>query len=312
MSGLFEVLPDGHPLRATDLDVAPGEVARLDRTQREWRVLELMSLAYDLVDYADETLGEGRIVARVGLFSGGNDSTVLMHLLRDKMTHAGHANTGIGIEQTREFVRSTCATWGLPLLERHPVERDSYRTQVLERGFPGADRHRIMFTRLKERQVEQMVRELKQKHGDRVMLIAGRRRSESARRASVPEMERRGAQVWVSPLVLWTALDMNTYRLMHEATDPVPRNEVSDLLHMSGECLCGAFAKPGELDEIAMWFPDVAAEIRDLEGEVRNAGIPEPYCRWGWRGNPGSHGYTGPMCAACDDRMQTFLAIDGA
>lgn len=31
--------------------------------------------------------------------------------------------------------------------------------------------------------------------------------------------------------------------------------------HMSGECLCGAFAKPGELDEIRFWYPAMADEL---------------------------------------------------
>jgi 3'-phosphoadenosine 5'-phosphosulfate sulfotransferase (PAPS reductase)/FAD synthetase len=306
---LFEVLPEGHPLRGTTLDLTPEDVAGLTARQREWRVLDLMGLAVDLLDYAAETLGEGRLVARVGLFSGGNDSTVMMHLLHslgsDYITHAGHANTGIGIEQTRQFVRDCCKTWGVPLIEKHPRPEDSYRAQVLSHGFPGEPRHRVMYTRLKERAVEAMVRDIKGAYRDRVMLIAGRRRSESARRANVPEMERRGAQVWVSPLVLWTALDMNTYREMYD----VPRNEVSDHIHMSGECLCGAFAERGELDMIAMFYPEVAADIRALEDEVRAAGIREPMCRWGW----GAYfptkdvGPTGPMCSACDNRMQLRL-----
>ena len=48
-------------------------------------------------------------VAVVGLYSGGNDSTTMMHLLRPHLTHAAHINTGIGIDETRTFVRDTCA-----------------------------------------------------------------------------------------------------------------------------------------------------------------------------------------------------------
>ena len=47
---------------------------------------------------------------------------------------------------------------------------------------------------------------------------------------------------------------------------------------MSGECLCGAYAKRGELDEIALWYPDVAARIRDLERRVAANGLA--YNRW--------------------------------
>jgi len=34
------------------------------------------------------------------------------------------------------------------------------------------------------------------------------------------------------------------------ADNNLKRNEVVDLIHKSGECLCGAFAKPGELKRL--------------------------------------------------------------
>src|SRR5690606_32380503 len=107
------------------------------------------------------------------------------------------------------------------------------------------------------------------------LFIAGRRRAESARRKSreLPEFEREGSIVWVSPLVHWTNDDMAEYR---RRFPDCPRNEVSDMIHMSGECLCGAFAGPNELEEIGFFFPDVKAEIHALEAEVKAAGIPEP------------------------------------
>ncbi len=58
------------------------------------------------------------------------------------------------------------------------------------------------------------------------------------------------------------------------------RSPVVDLIHKSGECLCGAFASKGELAELALWFPAVAAELRELEAEV------QPRFGWGWEGRP--------------------------
>ena len=94
---------------------------------------------------------------------------------------------------------------------------------------------------------------------------------------------------------MWTKLDMNTYRLMFK---DVPVNEVSDLIHMSGECLCGAFAKPDELEEIRQWFPDTAAEIDSLQAEVEAAGWKAPYSRWG-HGN-GRPSKVGALCSSCE------------
>ena len=46
-------------------------------------------------------------VAVFGMFSGGHDSICAVHMAaqRPEFTAAVHINTGIGIEQTREFVR---------------------------------------------------------------------------------------------------------------------------------------------------------------------------------------------------------------
>ncbi|MEH3033345.1 MAG: phosphoadenosine phosphosulfate reductase family protein [Aeromicrobium erythreum] len=267
------------------------QVATLTRPQRADRVRRLMDQAYTDLDraIAEHVDADGRrLVGIVTLFSGGNDSTVLAHLMRPWSTHAAHANTGIGIEATRQFVRDTCATWDLPLLERAaPRPEDSYEAHVLAHGFPGPGMHARIYQRLKERALEQVRRELVTNgYRERVVYLAGRRRSESERRSSIPAVERKDSVVWVSPLVDWTALDMTTYRLMHAESDPVPLNEVPQRIHMSGECLCGCFAKPGEIDELAFWFPETVAYIRDLEARIADLDIPEHRKRWGWSAYP--------------------------
>lgn len=294
----------GDPLNPDLIQVCPPTVvASLTRTQREERVTRLIEQAHHIVDSAWE-LADGRMrAAWCILYSGGNDSTVLAHMMRHRADYAVHANTTIGIEATRQFVRDTCTQWELPLLERTPPT--SYRELVLERGFPGPAMHFKMFQRLKERCLEQVRNELvTHPHRERVMFIAGRRRAESKRRTNIPVHERDGSIIWSSPLVMWTKLDMNTYRLM---AGDVPVNPVSDKLHMSGECLCGAFAKPNELDEIRFWFPEMAAEIDQLESEVRAAGHKEPFCRWGHgQGKPTEK--TGKLCTSCDLQLDLWEA----
>jgi 3'-phosphoadenosine 5'-phosphosulfate sulfotransferase (PAPS reductase)/FAD synthetase len=240
-----------------------------------------------------------KVAATAIMFSGGKDSTVLAHLFRDRADLAVHINTGIGIEQTREFVRATCRAWSLPLREYHPPV--PYRDLVLERGFPGPAQHWKMYTRLKERCIEAAQRDLVgNPYRQRVIFLAGRRRDESTRRRNVPPHERRRSRVWVSPLVNWTARDLADYR---EFAGDVPTNEVSDMLHMSGECLCGAFAKPNELGEIGFWFPAVRAEIETIQREVIDAGVAEPMCYWGWGANKRRPGAAaGPLCSDCGRR----------
>lgn len=292
-----------------------AEVARLTRPQREQRMHSLMSGSEDILRRSTEEYLNGREIVSVAmLWSGGNDSNVVAHWARDIMTHVIHANTGIGIEQTRQHVRDWSERWGKPLLEKHPPV--SYREMVLERGFPGPMQHWKMYTRLKERCIDEARRDLgvSRSRKKAVILLAGRRREESKRRKQIPLYERDGSAIWVSPMAMWTKLDMTFYRTMF---NDVPRNPVADLLHASGECLCGAFAHTGELDEINEWFPDVVKNIRKLEREAKAAGIPYPLYLWGWGADPtlktlGSfvarqlgeqlRNGSGPMCTSCDGR----------
>jgi 3'-phosphoadenosine 5'-phosphosulfate sulfotransferase (PAPS reductase)/FAD synthetase len=284
----------------------PEGVARLSRVERERRVTLLIEESNMILDYAIETMiisQQKKLAGIVGLFSGGNDSTVLCHVMLQRITHLAHANTTIGVEQTRQFVRDTAQDWCKPLLEFKPAnESDHYRALVLDHGFPGPGHHFKMYQRLKERSLRQVRAALVQNRSQRVVFLAGRRRTESKRRAAIPMMERTGSIVWASPMVNWTKMDLNTYRLMHE----VPVNEVTELLHMSGECLCGSFAHAGELDEISIWFPDVANEIRALQSEIAHRDdIPEQRKTWGWGSNSKvKASKTGALCTSCDARWQ--------
>lgn len=268
--------------KARSLAVSPDTVARLTRPEREERVRRLIGYSQWLLMRAMIKHSGNRVITDTAvLYSGGNDSTTLAHLFRAQASVAIHANTGIGIRETREFVRRTCDTWGLPLIEKTPEPQNSYRSYVLQHGFPGPGQHYRMYQRLKERCLRQARRELVTNgHRQRVIFLAGRRRSESARRSQIVASERVDSVIWVSPMVLWTKLDLNTYRLM---AGDVPVNEVSELIHMSGECLCGSFAEKHELDMVGDYFPTVREEIEALEDEIRGrSDIPEIRQRWGW------------------------------
>jgi 3'-phosphoadenosine 5'-phosphosulfate sulfotransferase (PAPS reductase)/FAD synthetase len=209
----------------------------------------------------------------------------------------GHINTGIGIPETREFVRETCDREGWFLKEfAAPVP---YEEIVVEHGFPGPASHGLMYARLKERALRQLVRESKREFGDRVMLVTGVRSEESLRRMRhVDRIQRDGAQVWTAAIWNWSKLDCGK----EIARRGLKRNEVVDKIHMSGECLCGAFAKPGEIKELEDWFPEVADRLHALELRVEAAG--HPACRWGLRPpRVNRHQLNlmapGPLCVGC-------------
>lgn len=272
-------------------------VAALTASQRLIRLAALEAQATQILLDALATHRHGRrIVARCLMVSGGNDSTVGAHLFRDWATHMLHADTGTGVAETQQFVRDTAAAWGLPLIVRRSAT--SYRDLVLGRvpgypgGFPGRGAHPIMFTRLKERAWDDMRRlDLPAHRRQELRLfVAFRRREESRRRQTagrVPLYEPDGTVLWVAPLANWTKLDLNTYRLRHA----VPVNVVSDHLHMSGECLCGAYGTRDELGPLGDWYPQAREQLERLEHDVAREGITGPTALWG-------HGLRGAELAA--------------
>lgn len=220
------------------------------------------------------------------LFSGGHDSLAATHIaMRYAEVHAVvHVATGTGIPETFAYVEETCKSHGWPLLVyRPPLDNppgqpgDTYRAWVLAQGFPGPAIHHIAYRKLKERALDQLMREHKVAHMDRIMFITGAREQESERRMSnSQEMRKVSSRVWCNPIVHWSFAERDDYI----ATHGLKRNEVSDLLHMSGECLCGCFSKPGELADIRLWFPQVAERIEALQKEAEDRGV---HCRWGKR-----------------------------
>lgn len=235
------------------------------------------------------------------LFSGGNDPLVLLDVMRRLgLAHeVAHVNTGIGIPDTTAFALRQMEASGLAASEWTPPV--SYGEMVLDAwdGMPGPGLHTNTFINLKQRCVEAMLRHHR-KHRysrERFLLLTGARRAESRRRMGTSEPERRkGGQVWLNPLINWSNENMADYR--HGESLPV--SEVSANLHMSGECLCGAFASQNDKrEERAMleffYRPWVEENIAPLEKECRTRGLP--YCEWGVK-RPGKD-KVGLMCSGC-------------
>jgi 3'-phosphoadenosine 5'-phosphosulfate sulfotransferase (PAPS reductase)/FAD synthetase len=243
------------------------------------------------------------------LTSGGNDSVVPLHLFAsdDRVDATVHIDTGIRAPEVEPHVVAVAERFNIPLLIYRASENTKadgtpdpqrYEDFVMKHGFPGPAQHTRMYNRLKQRAVERLVREHRGPRGTCVMLVTGVRKAESRRRMGYVEEEQRlGGQLWVAPVANWDNSAMSLYRAHHE----IPKNPVSEKLGMSGECLCGAFAKPGELDEIAKYYPEVAQRLRDLQAR---AGLP-----WGygerpdrqWREVEAGQGTLGltPLCTSC-------------
>lgn len=253
----------------------------------------------EIIDEACD-MAEGAPV--FALFSGGHDSLVSTHIASRHPRFCGvvHVNTGIGIEETRQFVRERCAAYGWRLFEYKAAELarpQLYEDIVLVHGFPGPAQHSRMYNRLKER----CLRQLKADHAPRrpIVLVTGIRKQESVKRMGYArEIDKRGQWIWTAPIVDWGEEDCRS----HMKAERLPRNPVKDRLCISGECLCGAYARPGELAEIREHYPDVYARIARLQV----AAAETPCARWG-SGGPskatlnerGGQTRFMPLCVGC-------------
>lgn len=238
-----------------------------------------------------------------GLFSGGHDSLCSSHVasLHPAFSGVAHIDTTIGVERTRQFVRDTAASYKWDLKEYRPPV--SYREIVMKHGFPGPGGHLFMYTRLKERCVQYLVRDHKTHWKDRIGLVTGVRLSESVRRmGNVEPIQRKGGQLWIAPILHWSDDDKIAYMSHFD----LPRNPVVDNLCMSGECLCGAFAKEGELTALKYHYPETAALIRDLEADAAEAGV---HAEWGTRppGKKERATMGGMLCSDCNQRNFAFM-----
>jgi 3'-phosphoadenosine 5'-phosphosulfate sulfotransferase (PAPS reductase)/FAD synthetase len=238
-------------------------------------------------------LEHGPFAARFCLCSGGADSTVLAHRLRDWYDALVFIDTGTALPGVRDHVHRVAELVDRPLLIYEAGAQ--WRTVTLAYGFLGPGQHRIAYNRLKLRQVERLVRDHKTRRSDRVALLTGVRRDESQRRqANAPNLGMRiGAQVWINPLVHHTSEQMRAYRTEHD----LPLSDVAALIHRSGECNCGCFAAPGEREMLAsLWPAWFEQTIAGLERQAADAGLAA--CRWGARPPDGTPA-PGLLCSDC-------------
>jgi len=261
---------------------------------------EILSLAID----------EHKPVAVFACFSGGHDSLVSTHWtmkhapqMTDAPVRVLHINTGIGIEETRQFVRDLCACSDWPLWERR-APKDAYENEVRKFGFPSPGQHAWMYRRLKQSVIEATLREVKKPYprSSRVLFVTGIRHDESANRSGYSDtIRKKAAAVWVNPLYWRDRAWFDKYRRFHR----LPRNRVKDIYGQSGECLCGCFADFSERAILRDHFPEALREIERIEIIAQAAGYP---WRWSDHGPPPTwtmekHGQASmdfrPMCHGC-------------
>ena len=229
------------------------------------------------------------------LVSGGKDS-ITAAVVTDrikKLEGVIFVDTTIGVDETREFVESVCKARGWSLIILRP--KVTYDDMVMKYGFPGPSHHRMAFIYLKWQPIYYWIRHHKDR--DRIALISGVRRHESKRRGrNAQKIKIDGSckhMVWVAPIIEWTDKQVWSF-IRNEGLKVSP---CYAKLHISGDCLCGAYAKRGEAELIQLFYPEIAERLRDLEKRC-----PKEYCKWG-----NSSSMTG---VKCQKSMEDYLCAD--
>jgi 3'-phosphoadenosine 5'-phosphosulfate sulfotransferase (PAPS reductase)/FAD synthetase len=259
--------------------------------------ISILADGLSVIDMAFEA-GAGGMIP---LFSGGHDSLSACFVASKHRRFSGevfHINTTIGAKATRRFVDEVCAEFGWSL--RVFQSNFSYEDFVKRLGFPSPGAHQWVYNRLKDRCVSTIG-----KGKGRIALITGCRIHESTRRMGsvkplqIGEMSaktgivRRLNRAWTAPCWDWTSEEQREFMQWFDLPEnPIKRSPLA----MSGECFCGAFARPNEIALIRQHAPDVAEEIDRLSAFDQRG-------TWGTRRKT-EKGiqlvHTGMMCSSCD------------
>lgn len=248
------------------------------------------------------------------LFSGGHDSLCSTHCSAQILSKEGidfsvyHGNTGIGIRETREYVHQMCKQFSWALFEGRPARGQTYEDIIRRYGFPGPATHKYMYRMLKERALRKYVTHTCKSSArarENVLLLTGIRQSESKIRMGYKEyLKKEGSRVWYSPIFFWTNDNISEYMEEHQ----LPKNPVKEAICISGECLCGAFARKEEWIDIKHRFPEAAREIKRLHKIAIAHGHP-----WEWASNPNEYYRLTKntqsdlfMCVGCEVKNRAF------
>lgn len=270
---------------------------------------ELLDSALEVISRVFEGLSK-HYTTMVPLFSGGYDSLCATYCASQHPQFEGivyHIDTTIGSKLTRKYVHEVCDEYGWRL--RVLKSPHTYERLVSEIGFPGPGAHQWAYNKLKDRCVRKIVSHPGKR---RFALITGCRSEESTRRRGHVEPVKVGEtskktglvsgtnRIWTACCHDWTKEEQIGFVNAHG----FPRNKVKDsVLAMSGECFCGAFARPNEFEMIKEVVPDVAQEILRLTNIVQKCGIRDDLAhQWGYQKGrkPVEVLETGPMCNSCD------------
>lgn len=220
--------------------------------------------------------------ATVIMFSGGDDSLTTLYVAKAlgiQVDYIVHVNTKTGIPDTTEYVRKLALEVDIPYIERDAG--DKYENYVLRKGFfgRGITAHSYAYHILKKTQFKNGLSSIRQRKRNRnILLLNGGRRQEGRNRMTrmIDPIKAEGRNVWVNLINEWSKKECMDFLYDNN----IKRNPVTEILHRSGECMCGTMQSLEARKEATFWFPKWGTWLDNLEQRVGEKGF-----YWGWGEN---------------------------
>lgn len=206
------------------------------------------------------------------LVSGGKDSLTTAQVAHEagKLRKCVALETGLSTPDWKPFVIKTCQERGWPL-EFYSTDPQAFDDFVLRYGFPGPSKHSWVMRVLKGR----AIRAYRRSNPDGV-LASGVRADESVKRAA----STKPVGMWEGVPILAPIFDWTTDETWAFFRDRgFERAPGYSTLQISGDCLCGAYAREGEPEAIQFHYPEVWQRFQAL-GEAIKDKHPTR-CTWG-------------------------------
>jgi len=213
---------------------------------------------------------------KIALFSGGRDSTVVLHLVKQRYEddmRALFVNTTCTIPDVIRHVKRVCELLNVQLDIIRP--RHNFYELVRKWGAPTVKRRWCM-SWLKQKPIGEYIRKLK----GSIVLFDGRRAKESwMRERFFKRMRERGYppgtnihrtfRVWcASPIWDWADEEVTRYTREHN----LPVSPIYHTLGAGGDCICPVFKTKDFYPRLRVHYPHIFEALVKLEAQFRKGG----------------------------------------
>jgi len=208
------------------------------------------------------------------LLSGGKDSVCVADFIAKnypkQFKGVVFTNTGLGSQETRQFVIRYCKEKNWPLhMTWANKEHDRFINVIQKYGFAGPGNHGMWMGFLKYHTWYYFLKN-KLNSGEKAAYISGVRKKESVQREKIKKYSKTpvdvdGRSIFIKPFLYKNGTQLWEYFNEHD----MKKSPVYEWLNKSGECYCGAHASDFELKLLELYDPLAFETIKHYERTIK-------------------------------------------